>query len=233
MFLLLLYLVITIGKTVLDQIKHLISPENKKKFDQHWSPLPFKVKYQRLLSNPNDKYCPSQNRPENFSFIYKNILFISIHVIGEEYEKYNTERIKRHADCAIWLKKNIRRSCRDGIQGVVVFTHKGYKKERMYSDVFIPLQDLYDEMYEKYYKRLPIIVIHGNGHKYEVSNPFQSQRKDMLDIQVDQGRSNEPLKITIDLDYFPYQPKNSKNRKGYDKKKGIQYFNIFEFDRRL
>ena len=77
----------------------------------------------------------------------------------------------------------------------------------------IPLQDSYDEMHDKHYERLPIVVTHGNGHKHEVSNPFQSQRKDMLDMQVDQGRSNEPLKITIDLDYFPYQPKNNKNRK--------------------
>ena len=91
----------------------------------------------------------------------------------------------------------------------------------------ILLQDPYDEIHDTCYKRFPIIVIHGNGHKHEVSNPFQSQRKDML------GSSNEPLKITIDLHYFPYQPNNNKNRKFYDKKKGTQYFDMFEFDRRL
>ena len=51
-------------------------------------------------------------------------------------------------------------------------------------------------MHDKYYKRLPIIGMHGNGHKHEVSNPFQLQRKDMLDMQVDQGRSND-LKLQL------------------------------------
>ena len=46
------------------------------------------------------------------------------------------------------------------------------------------------------------------------------------------GSSDEPLKIAIDLDYFPHQPKNNKNRKSHDKEKGTQCFNVFEFYRR-
>ena len=203
--------------------------KNFRKFDENWSPLPFTVKYQRLLSDRRDKYCPSQDRPENFSFIHQNVLFISVHVIGQEYKKYDKERLTRHEDAAIWLKKSIRRSCRDGIQAVVVFTHKGYKREKMYSDVFQPLIELYDEMYEEYHRILPMIVIHGNGHQYEVGNPFR--RENMLDLQVDQGRKGEPLKVTIDLDFFPYQVKKMKDYK--KKKRGVQYFQMFEFDRRL
>ena len=62
--------------------------------------------------------------------------------------------------------------------------------------------------------------MHRNGHEHEFSNPFQSQRKYMLDMQVDQGHINEPLKIAIDSDYFPHDPQNNKNRKSHDKKEG-------------
>ena len=71
--------------------------------------------------------------------------------------------------------------------------------------------------------------MHGNGCMCEVSNPFQSQRKDMLDMKFDQGHGNEPLQITIDLDYFPHQPKNNKNCKSYEKKNGTQYFNVSDY----
>ena len=65
--------------------------------------------------------------------------------------------------------------------------------------------------------------MHGDEFKHEVSDPFQSQRNEMISMQVDEGRSNELLKITIDLDYFPCQPKNNKNHKSHDEKKEAMF----------
>ena len=64
-------------------------------------------------------------------------------------ENSNAENNPCKIDCIASIK---RPKPRDVMQGIVVFKHKGCKKDRMKSNASIPLKDLCDEMHEIFYK---------------------------------------------------------------------------------
>jgi hypothetical protein len=129
-------------------------------------------------------------RDENFSFFHKGVLFFGInHVKGYD----NVERDDPHWQArdranAYWARQNLfwYREAR----AVVVFTHAQGVNE--HSEFFKPfLADA--ETLGK-----PILLIHGDGHKYQEEYNFQG-KSNIRRIQVDFARIAYPTKITVGL----------------------------------
>ena len=64
-------------------------------------------------------------------------------------------------------------------------------------------------------------VVMGTSVKFLID--FNHRERTCYACKVDEVRSNGPLEITINLDYFTCQPKNNKNLKIHDEKKGVMF----------
>ena len=191
-------------------------------FEQHWAPLPFTVNRERKAYFKDDETNEKvEYQSEYFSFVHKNVLFIGVHILGGSiFDQMEWEA--RHEEMLIWTVQNIGLYTNDHLHAIVIFGHAGPVKDLKNDDYFDPLVQLHED----YIKNIPIIYIHGNGHRYRLYKPFDSDT--MKSLQVDQGAIASPLRVTINPDggnidqysYHTYKP-------------GVQTFMNFEFDRRL
>ena len=118
-----------------------------------------------------------------------------------------------------WTINNIGYYTNDKLHGIVIFGHAGPSKNLKNDDYFDPLVQIHDD----YISSIPIVYIHGNGHRYRYYQPFNSNT--MTALQVDQGAIASPLRVTFD----PTVSINQYSR--YSRPN--QGFMNFEFDRRL
>ena len=155
------------------------------RFDRRWKP-PFAVER-------------GPNHEENFAFVRNGVLFIGVNVVGGKV--HNADEWKqRHSNCASWVKENFAKHG-DDVSSTVLFGHATPSPTQ--SDFFNELNSLALE-FEK-----PILYLHGDGHVWVKNRPFEA--KNILRVQVDQGRLGPPVRISVSED--PNEP--------------------FQFDRRL
>lgn len=131
-------------------------------------------------------------REENFSFVKNGVLFVGLNIVGGRVHDA-AEWKQRHAQCLGWIRRNLSQSG-DEAGSLVIFGHA--KPAAAHKDFFDPFSQ--DAMtFGK-----PILYLHGDGHRWIHDHPFAA--KNILRVQVDQGGSAPPLKVTITDD--PTEP---------------------------
>ena len=159
-----------------------------------------------ITKNISDWLNQSSAKPiacDNDSLVSKNLNDVACA------EPSNAENVPDKKDCVGSVKNP---NPGDGTQGAVVFTPKGHKKERMQSGVSIPFKIQMMKCTMNVVNDCVILLCMAMVMSMKFLIHFNQKQNYVL------RSSNEPLKITLDLDYFPHQPKNKKNRKSYDKK---------------
>lgn len=124
-------------------------------------------------------------REENFSFVKNGVLFIGLNIVGGRVHDA-AEWKQRHAECLVWVRRNLIQFG-DQAGSLVIFGHA--KPAANHMDFF----DLFSQDAQKF--RKPILYLHGDGHRWIHDRPFAATN--ILRVQVDQGGTAPPLKVTV------------------------------------
>ncbi len=122
-------------------------------------------------------------RQENFSFVYKGVLFLGINLVGGS----NDSGIMQ--DDAAWVSQHLQQQASQ-VRGAVVFAQAGPGGNR--STFFSP----FDAAAQSFAK--PILYIHGDGHSWMLDKPFSATN--VTRVQVEQGGQELPVQVTATLD---------------------------------
>lgn len=131
-------------------------------------------------------------REENFSFVRNGVLFVGLNIVGGRIHD-PAEWKQRHAECLNWVRRNLNAKG-DDVSSLVIFGHA--KPAGSHTDFFDPFVEDAKQF------RKPILYLHGDGHRWIHDRPFTA--KNILRVQVDQGGTAPPLKITVTDD--PKEP---------------------------
>lgn len=135
-----------------------------------------------------------QGRNENFAFVHKGVLFLAINMIYGK-ESGWASRIEQNRG---WVNGHINsnlhgKSGNEAVRAVVMFAHS--------ASPFSMIKDLMEIHGSRMKSRdVPFIFLHGNGHSYQLAQPFKDSDLDWPDfyeIQVDRGRDGPPVEVTI------------------------------------
>ena len=112
------------------------------------------------------------------------MLFLGLNIIGGSKSDGEGDWDRRFQECYDWARKRIRAQD-DLLHAVIIFGHAA-----KFSDLF--------EMVAKQVAKanIPVIYIHGNGHKWRISQPNNSY-ENFWRVQVDQGGHAPPIKVTV------------------------------------
>ena len=157
-------------------------------FDKHW---------------PNNLDVVRQpERPENFAFLKQGVLFIGINLVNgkvHDWEEWET----RIEDDRRWIESKFKQHSAEAF-AAVIFAHANpgsrvsnefvYKKQ-----AFRPLIEYLDKNTETDFPK-PILLFHGDGHKWIADLPFPNARERIGRIQVTQGGLEGPLRVEIRKD---------------------------------
>lgn len=143
-----------------------------------------------------------ENREENFAFKYKGALFLGINLPGGKVHDWE-EWEARIADNVKWLKAQFANH-RNDTESAVLFAHANPGKlengEFSYNThAFRPLIEYLDSGTATDYPK-PILLLHGDGHKWIKDHPFPNAGKRITRIQVTQGGLESPLHVEVRSD---------------------------------
>lgn len=144
------------------------------RFEQAW-PLPFQVRRQ-------------PGRDENFAFVYRDVLFIGLNLVGGRVQDEEEWR-RRHGDNLDWVRAQLAAGGA-GVRRAVVFGHA--RPSRSHAEFF---RDLEAEA-----RRFggPVLYAHGDGHHWK-RNPLVPEGH-VEAVQVDDGNRAPPVKVTVSSD---------------------------------
>ena len=130
------------------------------------------------------------SRPENFYFVHKKTLFLFLNIVGgaviEDWDQ-------RHADMAQFTVDAITQHVPGSASGVVIMAQAHPKP--IHDTYFLPVTAFVEE--SSFLNNVPLLYIHGDGHKWEYEKSF-SGLGNMLRMQVVGGSSELPLKMIVD-----------------------------------
>lgn len=140
------------------------------RFDELWSQQKFLVQRQ-------------PKRKENFSFYYRDVLFIGLHIVGG-IVKDEDEWRARHRDNFIWTRKNFRKF--KNMRSAVIFGHASpsIHQGSLFSNIV--------RLIERTGKQ--VMYIHGDGQISQTGNLKNNSL--LLNVEVDMGAKAPPLKVT-------------------------------------
>jgi hypothetical protein len=124
-------------------------------------------------------------RQENFAFVHNEVLFIGLNIVGGRLHDRD-EWSRRFAQNLDWTRLHLRRH-KDDVHNAVVIAHA--TPTRHHDGFFVP----FEREAERFAK--PMLYLHGDGHRWIHDHPFSA--KNVLRVQVDQGRIAPPVKITV------------------------------------
>lgn len=136
----------------------------------------------------NVKQLP--NRPEVFSFVNKQTLFIGLNVIGGSVHDKN-EWDARHADQVAWVK-TVMTEKKNEIHSVVLFGH--VDPGRKHATFFVPLTAFLNEEFPR---NIPVLYICGDAHEWAY-NPGFLGVDNWLRVRLTGGVAEPVVKITVD-----------------------------------
>lgn len=156
----------------------------------------FRNVFGQLENNWNAPFTVHRNedRPENFYFVHKNVLYIGLNLIGGAIHD-NDEWISRLSSQFNWVKAltetYVLGSAKEA-GSVVIFGHAIPTYE--HRQFFRPLESFYkDELKET----IPMIYIHGDRHYFEFQDRFLGTNFPRLMVE---GGSYEPtLQVTMTM----------------------------------
>ena len=156
----------------------------------------FRNVFGQLENNWNAPFTVHRNedRPENFYFVHKNVLYIGLNLIGGAIHD-DDEWISRLSSQFNWVKAltetYVLGSAKEA-GSVVIFGHAIPTHE--HRQFFWPLESFYkDELKE----RIPMIYIHGDGHYFEFQDRFLGTNFPRL--MVEGGSYEPPLQVTMTM----------------------------------
>jgi hypothetical protein len=126
-------------------------------------------------------------RPELFSFVADNILFLSANLLNAPDEQVNTEEWNtRMAANVEWISQESEAAfAQNDIRGVVMFSHA-----RPSSNLRIYYVTILEQVFTNK-RQLPVLNIHGDGHIFLIDTRFSEDTNwsGFVDLQVDQVSS--------------------------------------------
>ncbi len=155
------------------------------RFDENW-PSAFEVDRQPA-------------RDENYSFLLDDVLFVGLNLVGgkvHDWEEWNT----RIEDDRTWLRDQFQRHSKSA-KAAVIFAHAnpGALEDGEFSftkHAFRPLIEYLDTTTQTDFPK-PILLIHGDGHKWIEDHPFPNAGQRITRIQVTQGGLESPLQVEV------------------------------------
>ena len=123
--------------------------------------------------------------PQNFAFVRNEVLFLGLQVVGGKVHDLG-EWISRHAMCRAWVDQQFKKHGEQA-KAVAVLLHA--KPMLHQADFFGVFSKLCDELGK------PVLLMHGDGHTWIHDRPFDA--KNILRVQVDQGRLGPPVRVTV------------------------------------
>lgn len=152
---------------------------------KHWSKRFFKFQ-----DNWNHQFHVrhQKNRPENFAFFHKGVLFVAFHIISATVLDWQTWNQQVHDD-VLWLEKEVvSNAFDDGTTAIVFMAHAK------------PHQRRYRAFYEAFIQvtasiRKPILYLHTDEQEFQVARDFPVQN--ILRVAVSRGGDEDPLDITV------------------------------------
>lgn len=123
-------------------------------------------------------------RPELFSFVSNDILFLSANLLNAPDEQVNTEEWNTRMDANVaWIMQESEAAfAQYDIRGVVMFSHAQPSSN---------LRNYYVTILEQVFadrRQLPVLNIHGDGHIFMIDTRFSEDTNwsGFVDLQVDQ-----------------------------------------------
>ena len=130
---------------------------------------------------------------ENFSFVHKGTLFISLNIPGGEFESFWTKRLKAQLNWTKRLATSFVNKNAPRIGRIVLFAH-AWPNDDHKRLFFNPLAAFIEEVLNN---ETPFLFVHGDGHQW-LSNPGYLGQSSLLEIMVKGGTSELPLKVNVD-----------------------------------
>jgi hypothetical protein len=126
------------------------------------------------------------DRPENFAFVRKGVLFLGINLPGGTVHDA-AEWGQRLPENAAWVGKNLR-EFRDQVRAAVIFAQA--MPSSNHDAFFVPFR-LAAGAFGK-----PVLYLHADGHSWKTSHPWPEQN--VLQVQTDRLGLAAPLVVTVD-----------------------------------
>lgn len=173
------------------------------------------------------KIMRSEENRELFVFSKEGILFIGLHMINapiedEDIESWNA-RMKMNKE---WVAHNVELYFRKSeIRGVIMLGH--CLRSPRTRPFFLSVADYFGNITHR--EKLPVLYLHGDGHKWDVDTKFSHQLhwKHFRDIQVDQGGLADPIIVDV-------APQKKGKLKGLKERNDLEYVfgkGLFRIDR--
>ena len=161
---------------------------NFSRFDEHWP--------------SNLGVVRQTNRQENFAFVKKGILFIGINLVGGKVHDWK-EWETRIEDDRHWLETQFNIHSND-CTAAVIFQHAnpGIKIDGKFEvkiHAFGPIIEYLDKQTAADFPK-PILIIHGDGHKWIEDHPFPTAGERITRVQVTAGGQEAPLLVEVRKD---------------------------------
>ena len=153
-------------------------------------------------------------RPENFAFVHRGVLFIGLNVVGGRIHDPAewARRFKQNND---WVEAQYAKH-KEGVRAAVVFVQANVvgqgKPKTAVNILFKPFTSRFAELSAAFGK--PVLFVHADGHKWIRDRPWKKSQN-VTRVQVDLIQAKfPPVQVTV------------KEKPGKDGE-------IFAFDRRL
>ncbi len=162
------------------------------RFDEHWT--------------HNLGMERQAKREENFAFLRKGVLFIGLNLVGGKVHNADVWKSMIEDDVA-WVKTQFATQGASA-SSAVIFMHANPGQNVLGNFIYAK------EEYKPFIEFLnvdtspdfqkPILIIHGDGHKWIEDRPFAKAGERITRVQVTQGGLEAPLKVEVTND--PSEP---------------------------
>jgi len=147
---------------------------NLSKFDQNFTPRKFKVDYQ-------------EGNEENFAFLHKGVLFLSVHIVDAETDA--SEWTSRHERNVMWTKEKLSQFDDGDYHSLVIFGHAAPSSKQ--GEYFWPVVDQLKDMDK------PVLYLHANSDgNFEEYKPF-GEADNFSAVQLEKRGREAPMKVTV------------------------------------
>lgn len=151
-----------------------------------------------------------EGREENFAFLHKGVLFLSVHIVDTETDA--TEWTTRHERNVMWTKEQLNR---DGYRSVVIFGHAPPSSKQ--GEYFWPVIDQLKAT------NIPVLYLHANteGGEFEEYHPF-GEAENFSAVQMEKKGLEAPMRVTVwggkkrQNDMFDFTRKRHDGASGFD-----------------
>ena len=163
--------------------------------DNEWNDLEDPVQgwkwWQKYYSKFEERFQPSwkterqPERPENFSFVRKGVVFIGINLVGGRVHDASEWAVRLPQDAA-WIKEVLTRPSMSDVRAAVVFCQANPMalKQEKFSVFLVPFRQSAADW------KKPLLFLHSDGHVWIDDQPWPE--KNIRRIQVDKWDTKFP-----------------------------------------